>query len=88
MALTGHPRSLAFGFSPRTQIAPAVYSTAGRQAFKKWVAAVVAKLGFSGIYTQLWLGFDGVRAYGCGGQVCVRLWAGRVQRAALCIPCP
>jgi hypothetical protein len=30
VALTGHPRSFAFGFSPRTQIAPTVISSAGR----------------------------------------------------------
>jgi len=32
VALTGHPRSLAFGIGPRTQIAPAGNSTAGWSA--------------------------------------------------------
>lgn len=46
-----------------------------------------AGVRFSGrIYTQLWWGFGCWQACGRCGQVCVRRWAGRVQRAALCTP--
>ena len=38
VALTGHPRSFAFGFSPRTQIAPTVISMAGRGLPVCWCA--------------------------------------------------
>ena len=38
VALTGHPRSFAFGFSPRTQIAPTVISSACRGLPVRWCA--------------------------------------------------
>lgn len=44
VALTGHPRSLAFGFGPRTQIAPAVCSAASWAASRKWMAAAAGCL--------------------------------------------